>query len=78
MEERELAELVDLADAVEARLNKAEALLTVIRNTSTSNLNDEVVHGYAQTIQDLIKEAHAGQHRLWQTTLERLHQEGIV
>ncbi|SCZ53092.1 hypothetical protein [Thiohalomonas denitrificans] len=44
MAEQELAELVDLADAVEARLTKDDALLMVLRSTATSTINDNVMH----------------------------------
>ena len=72
MAERELSRLVELADAVEARLAKAEALLMVIRSTSTSTINDNVMHDYARTVQDLIEEARLHQNRLWSETMNRL------
>ncbi|WP_303906032.1 hypothetical protein [Thiohalomonas denitrificans] len=72
MAEQELAELVDLADAVEARLTKAEALLMVLRSTSTSTINDNVLHDYIRTVQDLIEEARTHQNRLWREAMNRL------
>jgi uncharacterized protein Yka (UPF0111/DUF47 family) len=62
----ELTELVDLADGITTRLNKASTMLTVLRDTKPSHFNDKVMQEYAQTVQDLVDEANELHNQLWQ------------
>lgn len=71
MEQGKLRRLVDLADGIESRLNKADALLTVLRSTRTSTVNDEVMHEYIQTVQDLVGETRALKRELWEEMLKQ-------
>ena len=66
----EMPEMINLADGIEARLSKSLAMLSVIRSTDTSTYNDQVMHEYLQTIQDLIEEAHSMHGQLWQQMVE--------
>jgi len=59
-------ELINLADSIEARLSKSLALLSVIRSVDTSTYNEQVMHEYLQTIQDLLEETHSLHSQLWQ------------
>lgn len=65
MNETELQEMINLADGITARLTKASAMLAVLRSTNTSNFNPELIHEYAQAIQDFIDEARNMHTDLW-------------
>ena len=65
-----MPELINLADGIEARLNKSLAMLSVIRSTDTSTYNEQVMHEYLQAIQDLVEEAHTLHGQLWQQIVE--------
>lgn len=71
MEQRKLRRLVDLADGIESRLAKADALLAVLRSTRTSTVNDEVMHEYIQTVQDLVDETRQLKQQLWEEMLKQ-------
>ena len=70
MTEPTISELVNLADGIEARLSKSLALLSVIRSVDTSTYNEQVMHEYLQTIQDLIEESQSLHSQLWQQVVE--------
>lgn len=76
MEQRKLRRLVDLADGIESRLTKADSLLTVLRSTRTSTVNDEVMHEYVQTVQDLVEETRELKRQLWEEILRQCGGEG--
>ena len=61
-----MPEMINLADGIEARLNKSLAMLSVIRSTDTSTYNEQEMHDYFQTIPDLVEEAHSMHCTLWQ------------
>ena len=70
MTQTTMPELINIADGIEARLNKSLAMLSVIRSTDTSTYNEQVMHEYLQTIQDLVEEAHTLHGQLWQQIVE--------
>ncbi len=72
MSKNGLAGLVDTADAIEARLAKASALLSVARGMRTSDIKDEIMHQYLQTIQDLVEESRSLRTRLWDGMVKSL------
>jgi hypothetical protein len=74
MEQGKLRRLVDLADGIESRLTKADSLLTVLRSTRTSTANDEVMHEYIQTVQDLVEETRELKRELWEEILRQCGQ----
>lgn len=57
--------LMELADAIEARLAKTSALLAVLEANETSTLSDEITHEYIGTVQDLVEEARKMHGELW-------------
>lgn len=71
MEQRKMRRLVELADGIESRLTKADALLTVLRSTRTSTVNEEIMHEYIQTVQDLVGETRALKRELWEEVLRQ-------
>jgi len=71
MEQAKLRGLVDLVDSIESRLGKADSLLTVLRSTRTSTVNDEVMHEYIQTVQDLVGESLELKQQLWKEVLRQ-------
>lgn len=70
MTDKTITELIDLADGIETRLSKSLAMLSIIRSTDTSTYNEQVMHEYLQTIQDLIEEARSLHGQLWQQITE--------
>ena len=70
MSQTTMPELINLADGIEARLSKSLALLSVIRSVDTSAYNEQVMHEYLQTIQDLIEETQSMHSQLWQQVVE--------
>ena len=65
MYETDTRELINLEDGITTRLDKATAMLSVLRDTETSHFNDQMMHEYIQTVQDLIIEARNLQGELW-------------
>lgn len=63
-------ELIELADAIEARLAKTSALLSVLETTKTSTLSDDITHEYIGTVQDLVEEARRMHAELWHRVTE--------
>ncbi len=70
MTQTAMPKLINLADGIEARLSKSLSMLSVIRSTDTSTYNEQVMHEYLQTIQDLVEEAHSMHGQLWQVISE--------
>lgn len=60
-----VSDLVALSDAISERLGKASALLAVLRAADVGGLPDEVLHGYAWTVEDLVDEARDLHLRFW-------------
>lgn len=57
--------LVELADAIEARLAKTSALLAVLEATNTSTLSEDIAHEYVRTVKHQVEEARKMHAELW-------------